>query len=136
MRACDCVFVPRAVLAGDDCIGIAETGSGKTLAFGLPGIVHVRNRGNARSKKPFMLVIGACWVECSSLCFVCRICRIHAKMLQCTTALHLYTSAGYMPRCYNAPQHCTYTHHNQRSSAAALCAVFPCLYFIVLRPCV
>jgi len=45
------------VLSGTDCIGIAETGSGKTLAFGLPGIVHVRARGRAKAKTPFMLVI-------------------------------------------------------------------------------
>jgi len=47
------------LLAGRDCIGIAETGSGKTLAFVLPAVVHLRAQSQTRPKEgPLVLILG------------------------------------------------------------------------------
>ncbi|KAI8921399.1 P-loop containing nucleoside triphosphate hydrolase protein [Powellomyces hirtus] len=50
-----------AILSGRDMVGIAATGSGKTLAFGIPALLHIRNRaareGKNKSKKPQVLVL-------------------------------------------------------------------------------
>ncbi|KAJ3157209.1 RNA-dependent ATPase [Geranomyces variabilis] len=49
-----------AILSGRDMVGIAATGSGKTLAFGIPALLHIRNRaarGQIKKGKPQVLVL-------------------------------------------------------------------------------
>ncbi|KAI9017787.1 putative DEAD/DEAH box RNA helicase [Gaertneriomyces semiglobifer] len=49
-----------SILSGRDLIGIAATGSGKTLAFGVPALLHIRNRRarkNIHKKKPQVLIL-------------------------------------------------------------------------------
>ncbi|KAJ3278063.1 RNA-dependent ATPase [Borealophlyctis nickersoniae] len=48
------------ILSGRDLVGIAATGSGKTIAFGVPALIHIRNRiasGAATKGKPQVLVL-------------------------------------------------------------------------------
>ncbi|TPX69140.1 hypothetical protein SpCBS45565_g02639 [Spizellomyces sp. 'palustris'] len=48
------------ILSGEDLIGVAATGSGKTLAFGIPALIHIRNRvarQNVQPRKPQVLVL-------------------------------------------------------------------------------
>ncbi|KAJ3046240.1 RNA-dependent ATPase [Rhizophlyctis rosea] len=48
------------ILSGRDLVGIAATGSGKTLAFGVPALLHIRNRlalKNTIPRKPQVLVL-------------------------------------------------------------------------------
>ncbi|KAJ3047490.1 RNA-dependent ATPase [Rhizophlyctis rosea] len=40
------------ILSGRDLVGIAATGSGKTLAFGVPALIHIRNRISSKDVKP------------------------------------------------------------------------------------
>ncbi|KAJ3007923.1 RNA-dependent ATPase [Thoreauomyces humboldtii] len=49
-----------AILSGRDMVGIAATGSGKTLAFGIPALLHIRNRiarKQIKHGKPQILVL-------------------------------------------------------------------------------
>lgn len=39
------------LLAGHDCIGVAQTGTGKTLAFLLPAFIHIEAQATPRSKR-------------------------------------------------------------------------------------
>jgi ATP-dependent RNA helicase DBP3 len=61
------------LLAGRDCIAIAETGSGKTIAFGLPALSHInkRMRGYDVSKGPMVLVLSPTRELAMQVIFIC-----------------------------------------------------------------